>query len=80
MLAGTLKPDAGTVLIEEPAAPAWGDPVASEAAGIGAVLREFTTIPDLTVAQTCFCVERLVATGSSARDGRLRRPSACSTN
>ena len=50
VLAGTLKPDGGAVRIDgEPLR--LGDPLASEAAGIGAVFQELTTIPDLTVAQ-----------------------------
>ena len=53
VLAGTLKPDAGSVLIENQPL-RLGDPVASEAAGIGAVFQELTTIPDLTVAQNLF--------------------------
>jgi ribose transport system ATP-binding protein len=53
VLAGTLKPDAGSVHIDGRQL-RQGDPLASEAAGIGAVFQELTTIPDLTVAQNLF--------------------------
>ena len=50
VLAGTLRPDGGAVTVDgRPLR--LGDPLASEAAGIGAVFQELTTIPDLTVAQ-----------------------------
>ena len=53
VLAGTLKPDGGVVRVDGNAL-RLGDPLASEAAGIGAVFQELTTIPDLTVAQNLF--------------------------
>ena len=53
VLAGTLKPDGGIVRVDGNAM-RLGDPLASEAAGIGAVFQELTTIPDLTVAQNLF--------------------------
>ena len=66
VLAGTLKPDAGSVHID--GAPLrLGDPLASEAAGIGAVFQELTTIPHLTVAQNLFLRR------AHQRYGRIRR-------
>jgi ribose transport system ATP-binding protein len=53
VLAGTLKPDAGMVTVENRPL-RLGDPVAAEEAGIGAVFQELTTISDLTVAQNLF--------------------------
>jgi ribose transport system ATP-binding protein len=53
VLAGALRPDHGTVEVDgRPLR--LGDPLAAEAAGIGAVFQELTIIPDLTVAQNVF--------------------------
>ena len=53
VLAGALRPDSGRVMVN--GAPLrLGDPLAAEAAGIGAVFQELTVIPDLTVAQNIF--------------------------
>jgi ribose transport system ATP-binding protein len=53
VLAGTVRPDAGEVTVA--GSPLrLGDPLAAEAAGIGAVFQELTIIPDLTVAQNIF--------------------------
>ena len=53
VLAGAVRPDRGRVQVN--GSPLrLGDPLASEAAGIGAVFQELTVIPDLTVAQNIF--------------------------
>jgi ribose transport system ATP-binding protein len=53
VLSGTLRPDAGSVKVDNRPL-RLGDPVASEAASVGAVFQELTTISDLTVAQNLF--------------------------
>ena len=53
VLAGTVRPDSGSVKVNGTLL-RLGDPVAAEAAGIGAVFQELTVIPDLTVAQNIF--------------------------
>ena len=53
VLAGAVRPDRGRVQVN--GSPLrLGDPLAAEAAGIGAVFQELTVIPDLTVAQNIF--------------------------